>query len=206
MCQGELSCHVRQVTLLRVTLHPHVSVILHFWRMRPVLVALGLQVYDNNRQITLHLMWIMSQDTIYNCCYICCPRLSWNQTRGAFHPTDWGTKAIHQEQDVNWLSMCVQSSRREKTRGTWQIINQLMLSIWLPSNRQGETETSSLETTLMRRCCCLGVNVSSSSDDLSNFHPAHTLHLASRHSVKPCYYSQLCRLIVSVCKHPHLSL
>lgn len=97
--------------------------------MRPVLVALGLQAYDINWQITLHPTRVICQYTIYYCCHISCARLTWNHTRlqqrGMFHSTVWGTKAIHQEQDVNWLSIwvCVcgrgvvcWSSSREKLR------------------------------------------------------------------------------------------
>lgn len=61
VCQGELPRHVNQVTLLRVTLHPHVAVLLHFRRMRPVLVALGLPEHDINRQI---ISRVIRQDTV----------------------------------------------------------------------------------------------------------------------------------------------
>ncbi len=207
VCQGELSRHIHQVTLFWVTLHPHVPIILHFRWMRPVLVALGLQAYDINQQITLQLTWVISQDTIYYCCDISCAQLSWNQTHiqqpGMFHAAVWGTKAIYQQQDVNWLSIykrvcvCVIVKKRE-TQGTWLISRKWSIneSIWLPGNRQqAERKTSSFNKTLISRCFCLRVDVSSPSNDFSHCHPAHTLHLAILHFAKPCNYSQLCQLI-----------
>lgn len=64
----------------------------------------------HHQQIILLFTWVISQDTIYYCCYISSALLSSNQTHiqqhGMFHPAAWRTKAIHQEQDVNWLSIC----------------------------------------------------------------------------------------------------
>lgn len=62
VCEGELPCHIGQVTLLWVALYSHVSVILHFGWMRPVLVTLGLQ--NHNSKQWLGWVRVISQDII----------------------------------------------------------------------------------------------------------------------------------------------
>lgn len=52
VCEGKLPRHVDQVALFRVTLYTQVPVVLHFWWMWPVLVALGLQAHNTNSQST----------------------------------------------------------------------------------------------------------------------------------------------------------
>lgn len=66
VCEGELARHVDQVALFRVALHPQVPVVLHFWWMRPVLVALGLPEHDTNCQIRSGLTRVNAGDTIWS--------------------------------------------------------------------------------------------------------------------------------------------
>lgn len=213
--QSELSRHVRQVTLLWVTLHPHVPVILHFWGVRPVLVALGLKSVWHHGQITLLFTWVISQDTIYYFCYISCALLSWNQTRipqhGAFHLAVWRTRAIHQEQDVNWLSfyvcaclrVCARSSSRQKLRALdeYQENDQLMRASGYQAT--GKLRQQHLHST---RPWYLAASVSVRWLHPYHWHSNHSLHLATLCTAKPCNYSQLCQLIIFVCKHHHQTL
>lgn len=162
MPQRELPRHVGQVALLRVTLHRQVAVVLHLRRMRPVLVALGLQRVWHHQQTALALMWVMGQETVYrsSCCAALLLGYQTRIQKGCSGKKSNSSAATGRELS-EWMRMYTHREGKlwklDELQTQWSINE----NIWFLSNKKAETEARSCSSS------------PSTSDYLSHRHLAH---------------------------------